>query len=193
MNHDIRPLARRALSEHRHLVIPLVILLVLNILAYAFFIYPLSGRVNSVSERTRAASAELAAARAEHTRAAATLNGTAEAATELETFYGSILPASFAEARGLFYPRLALMARDAGVDLRNTQTAQRIDTEEALARVSVSVELIGRYNGIRRFIHNLERAPEFMTIEQISLSEQGEDGELTVGLELSTYYQGARP
>lgn len=194
MNSDLRPLARRALSEHRYLVAVLVLLLVLNVLGYAFFIYPLSDRVNSVTERTRAAEAELAAARAEHTRAAATVTGTAQAATELDTFYGSVLPASIADARRLVNPRLALMADKAGVQTRNAQASSiAADAEHALSQVTWSVQLLGRYTDIRRFIHDIERAPEFMIIDHIALSQQGEDDRLAVDLDLSTYYRAAKP
>lgn len=194
MNSDLRPLAQRALSEHRYLVAVLVTLLALNVLGYAFFIYPLSDRVNTVTERTRAAEAELAAARAEHTRAAATVTGTAQAATELDTFYGSVLPANFAEARRLVNPRLARMAGAAGVETRNAQGSNtEADDEHALSQVTWSVSLAGRYPDIRRFIHDLERAPEFMIIEHIGLSQPGDDDQLTVDLDLSTYYRAAKP
>jgi Tfp pilus assembly protein PilO len=186
---DARSLVRRALAEHRHLVILLTVALVLNVLAYAFFVYPLSDRVNSVAERTRAAEAELARARDEHTRAAATLTGRAQATRELDEFYRKVLPTSFVDARRLVAPRLERMASAAGVRPRGTNTQRVSDDDTTLAQVKVGLELVGTYPGIRRFIHDLEQAPEFMTIDHISLSEQGDDGRLAVSLELTTYYR----
>lgn len=199
MSADARSLARRAISEHRHLVTLLSVVLVINVLAYVFWVYPLSDRVNSVAERTQAAEAELARARVEHKRAASTLTGTAQASRELGEFYKSVLPGSFGDARRLVYPRLEQMARTAGVRARNTEaeTVRAASTNDvrALEQVKVAIELVGGYPGIRRFIHDLEQAPEFMTIDHISLSEEGEveGGQLVVSLELSTYYRSAQP
>ena len=50
--------------------------------------------------------------------------------------------------------------------------------------------LSGAYRDIRRFIHALETAPEFLVIEEIVLSrgDESEGGEV-LNLVLSTYYR----
>jgi hypothetical protein len=52
--------------------------------------------------------------------------------------------------------------------------------------------LTGEYRNIRRFIHNLETAPEFLVIENVALS-QGSERErgLSVVVKVSTYYRVA--
>ncbi len=66
-------LVRRVLAEHRRIVIPLSVALVVNVLAYALIVYPLSQRVANVTQRDLAAEQALAQATAEHGQASGTL------------------------------------------------------------------------------------------------------------------------
>jgi Tfp pilus assembly protein PilO len=52
------------------------------------------------------------------------------------------------------------------------------------------VRLFGEYRNIRRFIHELETAPEFLVLENVALS-QGQEREqgLSVELKISTYFR----
>jgi Tfp pilus assembly protein PilO len=187
-----RSMTKRVFVEHRGLVIPIAVLLVSNLLVYAFFVYPLSRRVSTVAERTEAAETELAAARVEHARAAGTLTGKARAAEELETFYTRVLPASLAAARRLAYPRLERIARDVDLQPMRRTAEPVVDRDRVLTRLEISMSLEGSYADIRRFIHELEQASEFVVIEKVTLKEEtGEDGLLGVTLELATYFKGA--
>ena len=59
-----------------------------------------------------------------------------------------------------------------------------------LARLRVSMLLSGAYRDIRRFIHALETAPEFLVIEEIVLSQgDGTEAGEVLSLDLSTYYR----
>ena len=49
-----RRMTRRVFAEHRAAMILLAAVLVVNVLVYAFFVYPLSQRVSTVAERTQA-------------------------------------------------------------------------------------------------------------------------------------------
>jgi hypothetical protein len=62
-------IVQRVVAEHRRLVYTLAAGVVLNILAFAFLVYPLQSDVANVEQRTRAAEAELAAAQADFGRA----------------------------------------------------------------------------------------------------------------------------
>jgi Tfp pilus assembly protein PilO len=182
--------ARRALHEHRWVVIPLAILLLANLLVYAFVIYPLAERVGSVSARTRDAEAELTAARAERAQAEDTLTGTTRASEELETFYREILPPDLSSARRLAYPRLDQLARLAALQPGEATAEEQRDRDHTLTRLRIEMTLAGTYQGIRRFIHQLEQASEFVVLEGITLSQDAtRDGLLTVRLELSTYFR----
>lgn len=187
-------LVRRALAEHRLVVVPLAIILLANLLVYAFVVYPLERRVSTVTERTRAAETELAAARALQQRAAATLTGKDEAARELDQFYGEVLPANLPDARALVHPRLDELARQADLRPLNTSTDLETDPDSTLTRLSIQTRIAGSYAGIRRFIHQLEEAPEFLVIDGIALAQNTTDeGQLTVEMELSTYYTEMAP
>lgn len=186
-----RSLAARVYRDYRALVLALAVILVLNVLLYAFFVYPLSQRVSNVAERTAAAEAELAAARLQHVQATATLTGKARATEDLDTFYGAILPADLASARRIVFPRLAQLARQSNLRGVRTRPAVQEERDRALTRLRVDMEASGTYTSVRRFIDQLERLPDFVVVDYVQMAESGYDaGELTVRLELSTYFRG---
>jgi Tfp pilus assembly protein PilO len=186
------PLVRRVLNEHRRTVVPLLIALLLNVLAYAFIVYPLSRQVADVAGRDARAAQELRSARAEHAQAAGTLTGKDRAATELTTFYGSVLPRDVSSARRLVYLRLHQLARDAG--LRYSRMANEIEEERSstLTRLKTEMDLAGSYANMRTFIHQLEIAPEFVVIDNVELTEDDQGNELKVKLQLSTYFRAGQ-
>jgi Tfp pilus assembly protein PilO len=59
-----------------------------------------------------------------------------------------------------------------------------------LGQFTATYVLSGEYRDIRRFIHALETAEEFLILDNVALS-QGSDGEsdLIVSVEVSTYYR----
>jgi Tfp pilus assembly protein PilO len=187
-------LARRILEEYRRSIVPLVLLLAINVLAYALLVYPLSQRVANVTERTAAAEQALAAARRDHAQATGTLTGKSRASTELATFYRKVLPSDQDDARRQTHLRLAELARDA--HLRYGRVATDLDQprDSSLTRMKISMELSGTYADVRSFIHQVETAPEFVVIDNVELTEapQG-DNILTVKLELSTYFRTSVP
>jgi len=185
------PLVRRVLHEHRRAMLPLVVALVFNVLAYAFIVYPLSRQVSDVAGRDERAARELADARTEHAQASGTLTGKDRAATELTTFYRSVLPSDVSSARRLVYLRLHQLARDSG--LRYSRMANEIVEERTstLTRLKTEMELAGAYASMRSFIHQLETSPEFVVIDNVELTEDDQGGELKVKLDLSTYFRTA--
>ena len=50
--------------------------------------------------------------------------------------------------------------------------------------------LAGEYDDVREFIYALETAPEFVVIRQVELSEDREDNQLKVKVELSGDAEG---
>jgi Tfp pilus assembly protein PilO len=184
-------LTRRIVDEHRRVIVPLVAALIVNVLAYAFIVYPLSRRVANVAQRTENADQALAAATREYTLARGTLTGKDVAAKELTTFYTSVLPTDVASARRLTHLRLAQLARQSNLrlDRANTETAKKRDS--TLTEFKVEMELEGSYDGVRTFVYRIETAPEFVIIKHEELSE-GDDNagrELKVKLELATYFR----
>jgi Tfp pilus assembly protein PilO len=185
-------LTRRILDDHRRTVMLLAAALVLNILAYALLVYPLSQRVANVSERNEAAEQALAAARGDYAQATGTVNGKTRAAQELNTFYTQVLPTDQAGARRLTHLRLAQLARQS--NLRQDHETFEPDEKRkgSLARLKITMDLSGTYPAMRTFIYRLESSPEFVVIDNVELSEdtQGEN-QLKVRLALSTYYRNA--
>ncbi len=189
------PLARRILREHRRVVVPLAVALLVNVAAYAFIVYPLSQRVANIEQRDEAAARELAAAQQEHRQAAGTLTGTDRAAPELDRFYNEVLPKDLQAARRLWQTRLPQLATqfDVMMDRRSTDLPdEKRDSE--LIQLRSHVELAGRYSDLRSFIHQLESSPEFVVLDNIRLSEEDEEtGLLQLQVDLSTYYKAPAP
>ena len=183
------PLLRRAAAEHRRLVTGLGIALAANVLAYALIVYPLSQRVANVEERDRAAEQALAQARTEHAQASGTMTGKATATTELATFYRDVLPQDLAGARRLTYLRLARLARESNLQYERSSYEPNVDPGSTLTRLQIQMVLSGTYADMRDFIYQLETAPEFVVIDNVELQEGDNGGELTVTLDLSTYYR----
>jgi Tfp pilus assembly protein PilO len=186
-------LGRRVLREHRRLVVPLTITLVVNLLVYGFIVRPLGDRVANIAQRDAAAEQSLTAARQEHQAATGTLTGKDRASQELARFYKEVLPRDLAAARRLTHERVPQMAKQFNVDFfsANVTSAAR-GRESSLVRYMTKVELAGRYRDVRAFIHQLEAASEFVVIDDVALSEEdAEGGILALTLQLSTYYQVA--
>lgn len=183
------PLVRRVVTEHRRLIIPLSITLVVNALVYALLVYPLSQRVANVAERDQAAEQALASARREHTQASGTLTGKARASAELATFYNDVLPQDLPGARRLTSPRLAQLARQSNLDYQRASAEPIVERGSTLTRLKIGLLLSGSYADMRGFIYQLETAPEFVVIDNVELAEGAEGGSLVVTLELSTYYR----
>jgi len=188
------PLLRRAAADHRRILLVLGLVCIANVLVYALLVYPLSQQVANVEQRDQAAELALTEARLEHARASGTLTGKARASTELETFYGDVLPRDLAGARRLTFLRLAQLARDTNLQYERASYEPNSEDGSALMRLQIEMVLLGAYADMRDFIYRLETAPEFVVIDNVQLDEDSTgDGSLVVTLDLSTYYVGDRP
>jgi len=183
------PLIRRIAREHRHLVIPIVVLVALNAVLYGAFIFRLSRRVGNVTERTQQAENELATARFAHTRAAGALNGKSSASRDLDRFYRTVLPADLVAARRLVFPRLETLAEQANLRASNAAWDQVKERDRTLQELKIHMQLTGNYAGIRDFIHRLERSPDFVVIERVVLKENTDAAPLSLQIDLATYYK----
>jgi Tfp pilus assembly protein PilO len=186
------PLARRALVEHRRFVVPLVIALAVNVLVYAFFVFPLAQRVANVEQRNQQAGQALTAAQADFAQANGTLTGKDRAATELATFYKDVLPPDLSGARRLTQLRLRQLARESDLMFDRDQYAEEEVRDSSLRRLRIRMVLSGDYEDMRTFIHQLEAAPEFVVIDNIELAGGADNSNAqVVTLEMSTYYRNA--
>lgn len=184
------PLFRRILRERRTVILPLAGVAVLNVAIYLLLVYPLSLRVSATEGRQTFAARQLAAAEREYAAARAMLTSKDRADAELRTFYGEVLPADLAGARRITYARLAQLAREADLSYDRRSYEPNANYDGSLQKVRITMVLEGEYRNVRRFIHALETAPEFVVIEEMSLTE-GTDANapLTLTLELATYFR----
>lgn len=182
--------ARRVLTEKRHLIWPIAVALVINAALFAFVVYPLSTKVAGGEQAAAAATSALTAARREHTAALATVTGKGEADTELQKFYGDVLPPDISGARRITYLHIEQLAQKHNLRVLRETSDPSPQHNSSLMKFTYSAGLAGEYRDIRRFIHALETAPEFLVLENVELSQaEGESKGVNVRVEIATYYR----
>jgi Tfp pilus assembly protein PilO len=182
-------LVRRVIAEHRRVLLPLGVLFVVNLVVYAAGVYPLAERVANIAQRDRTAEQALSQAQREHAAARGALTGKERASVELATFYKDVLPSGVTGAVNLTYLRLNQLAREAGLRLSNLDNNVRPERNSTLERLEISAKLEGSYDAVRAFIYQLDTAPEFVVIDDVSLSNRAGDREgLELSMRLSTFY-----
>lgn len=184
------PLVRRILIEKRAILLPLVIALAANIFAYALVVRPLEVKSAGAADRARQSAAALAAAEKDLAAARALVGGKSEADQELSAFYEKVLPADLQSARRATYASLIELARKTGVryDAR-TSSNDDTDRETKLGHMKIKMVLEGDYRNIRQFIYELESAPEFVIIDDLTISEQQANQSQTLTIDMSTYFR----
>lgn len=184
-------LAGRIIAEKRVAIVLIALAIVANVAAYAFVLYPLQQRVSSAESRKLDAERDRMAAERELATVRATVAGEQQAESDLGRFYNQILPDTLADARKVAYLRLAQLARDANLRMERQATIEATDTREGdLKRLQVTAVLQGGYEDIRRFVHSLDTAPEFLIVDSVGLTSREEANtplELTVIV--STYFR----
>jgi Tfp pilus assembly protein PilO len=181
---------RRIFIEKRLFILPILIALAANAVAYGLVIYPLASSVAGGEERAAAATAALRSAERDQAAAAATVAGKVRAEQALAKFYKDVLPADLSVAGRMMYLQLAQLAREC--NLRFTRRA--LDAEplrdSQLEALRMTMTLEGSYEDIRRFIHRIESGASFIVIDNVSLGQGREpNGPLALTLELSTFYR----
>ena len=183
------PLSRVA-RDYRPWLIVLAIGVTATVAALILLVLPLSASAEATTTRAARADQTLAAARAELKAAEQTRDGSAQAAKDLDRFYKEILPTDVGAARRLTHLKLSQMARERNVTFQRSAATPEQVRESTLERLRVSYALAGDYDDIRAFIYDLETAPDFIVVENVFLSEGGDEQQpLILTLELSTYYR----
>ena len=181
---------RRILVEKRALIIPLALGIVLNIAAYALVVYPLGVRSVGAADRAVAAAETLRAAERDVAAARALVTGKSRADEELATFYDKVLPADQTAARRLTYASLPTLARKANVKFLDRHTdVEPLLKDARLGLLKVRTQFQCDYESFRRFIFELESAPEFVIIDDVTIMQNDPTRPLTLSLQLSTYYR----
>ena len=187
-------LLRRIASDHRRLVTTVALLLAVDALLYALALYPWSRKVAQAEAGAAAAESRLVEVRTAWEAAAETGASSTRAEERLEQFYTEVLPADFAGARAMLSPYLDRLARDSALVLERRSSVSDRERGSRLSRLRTTMVLAGRYEDVRRFIHVLETAPEFILVEDVVLGQGNESDEgLVLTLGVSTYYREASP
>ena len=182
--------ARRVLAEKRRLILPIVIALVVNIALFAIVVYPLSKKVAGGEQQSRAATATLTAARRDYDAARATVKGKGQADQELQKFYTDVLPPDLSAARRATFLRIEQLAQKSNLRLERETSDPKAQRDSQLVKFAYRASLSGEYRNIRRFIHELETAPEFLVLENVELTQSEiENRGLNVSVDIATYYR----
>jgi Tfp pilus assembly protein PilO len=184
------PLVRRILLEKRAIVLPLVIALAANVFAYILVVRPLEVKSAGAADRARQSAVALAAAEKELATARALVSGKSEADQELSSFYQKVLPADLASARKLTYASLPELAKKTGVRYE-ARTASNEDSERQskLGHMKLTMVVQGDYRNIRQFIYELESAPNFVIIDDLSITEKSANDPQRLMMNMSTYFR----
>ena len=102
-----------------------------------------------------------------------------------------MLPANLVAARRMTYASIPASGLS---DQRAVPGTVRYDPEEVekgdrLGRLNIRMELAGDYEDIRDFLFALESAPEFVILDEVTLTETGSEDALTLVVSLSTYFR----
>ena len=179
----------RAFAEKRRFIVPIAVAFVVNLLIYAVVIYPWTSSAGALEHRAQQAAMVRARAAADLRDAEAMRTGQERAAQQLTRFYDSVLPKGQDGARRITYRRLATLADESNLDYDRRTITTGKENESALEHMDMTMVLEGEYRDVRRFIHKLETAPEFVVIEDVGLVQDEKNAPLTLTVRLSTYYK----
>jgi Tfp pilus assembly protein PilO len=180
---------RRIVGENRRVIWILAAALVLNAVLYALVVSPFAQRVQTEQQQAGEATRALTAARRTFNAAQGTVSGKKQTDEELEKFYRDVLARDLSTARRIFYPHVEQLARKMNLTSTSRWSPQA-DRKTGLSKLTVTLRLTGDYTGIRRFIHELETAPEFIVLEGVTVTQGGEgEHELDVTALVATYYR----
>jgi Tfp pilus assembly protein PilO len=181
---------RRVLREKQALIVPIAIALLVNVALYLVVVYPLSKKVDGGQRQSEAAVAALNAARRDFAAARATVAGKGQADQELQKFYTDVLPPDVSGARRITFLRIDQLAQESGLRVERQTSDPKPQRESGLVKFSYQASLSGDYRSIRRFVHQLETAPEFLILENLQLRQSDiEDRGLNVEVQIATYYR----
>ena len=184
------PLWKRALSEKRALIVPLVLGLLGNIAAYGLWVYPLGVKSAGAADRAAAAARSLQLAERELAGARELVTGKSRADQELTTFFEKVLAPSLPAARDLTYATLPSLAKKSNVKLLDRRfEIEKPEKNARLGLLKVHTAWQCDYESFRQFIFALESAPPFVIIDDVSLAQNDPTKPLMLVIELSTYYR----
>jgi Tfp pilus assembly protein PilO len=183
----------RIYRERRRIFLPLVLVLVANAGAFLLGVVPLQSSMDALEASELDALTRLAAATRARDRATSASKSRIQADAQLKEFYGRVLPTDFATARKTTSLWLQQAAADAGLSFKSLRFVPEEVDDSRLSKASATMNLQGRYPDIRRFLHAIETAEEFIVVERVEVAQSdttqlSRDSALAVDLTVATYF-----
>lgn len=184
---------RRIYAERRRVLLPLIATALANVAAFVLVVLPLGRSVAQAEADAQTSTVNLATAR-QFERQVTTATASRERADrELEQFYQEVLPGGFADAERTMRRWIQQAARDTGLAYETANFDWETVDQSPLSRAFTDVLLNGRYADIRRFLHLVESADEFLVVERVELSQSAMlgsrgGGAVEVSLLVSTFF-----
>lgn len=179
----------RVIVEKRAVLVPIAVAIAGNLAAYGILVYPLQGRVSSGETRVFAAAGAQRLAEQDLAGARATQAGKQTAEVQLQKFYHQVLPGTPGDARKAAYLRLAQLGAESNLRYQRQTAEAAPEKNSPLTKLHLILVLDGSYQDVRRFIHAVETAPEFLVIDNMVLTVRNEpNAPLVLTLAISTYF-----
>jgi len=177
----------------RRVLLPAVALLLgLNGLAFFAYTLPRTLQVRNATARAAALREEIAGERAMFEARRSEVEAVRANAADSARFYREVVRGERADLLALLEDVEALAAQPA-----LTASARSYGLEEVpgapLTRVAVNLSLKASYEELVDFLDRVERSPRFLTVDRISLSGGGAEGQANLRVEMSAYLNGAPP
>lgn len=182
---------KRVMHEKRRLIWPLISTLALNVVLFAIVVMPLSRKVAAGEQDASAAEAALLTAKRDYANARQTVTGKSQADAELAKFYRDVLPPDLSGARRITYLRIPQLAQQTNLRLETQSSSPSSLRDGDLGKLTQQAVLNGDYRDIRRFIHQLETAPEFLVLERVELTQNENESArgIRVTIQIATYFR----
>lgn len=171
--------------------LPGALLLLLNVGVLSTYRFLLAGQAQMRATRVERLSSRLEALEQRRLALTEVIDQARTNRDRLEEFHRGWL-ASEAERLTQVIAEVKTMARSAGVGTSGFRYPGEEIEEFGLVRRSIVFSAEGNYNGMRRFIHALERSQQFLILEEMGATELGEEGDaLRVSFSISTLFSSA--
>jgi Tfp pilus assembly protein PilO len=190
-------LSRRIFEERRRTLLPLIVALAANVAALVLAVLPLRTAVAAAEAAAVEATLQLGEARRVQREAQQARTSKETADEELRRFYTAVLPRNLPTAQKTMNLWVAEAARESGLDFQGSQFDWDEVRNSPLTRAFSRITLQGSYPSIRRFLHAVETAEEFVVVESVELVQQNDmvasSGPLEVSLVVATYFLTTPP
>jgi Tfp pilus assembly protein PilO len=177
--------SRRIFDERKAVLLPLVVVVLANVAVLVLGVLPLRTAVAAAETDATQATVQLGEARRQQREAEKARASKEGADGDLQRFYTQVLPRDLPTAQKTMNLWVNEAARNAGLDFKGSQFDWGEIRDSVLSRAYSRITLRGSYPNIRRFLHAVETAEEFVVVESVELVQQADQGVTSGGLEVS--------